>query len=404
MGFKLIKNFRGVSLVEVLVASGIAIVALLAITSMLINQQKETEAISQKLATLDFERFLVSASASGDICTKDFTANSANFTFPTANFPPANSITVNNLYLSATSNKVIATAGMPVKDSGAFQIKDIVLSDFSGTPGSYMATMKISFQGGIRPIKPLDFSLKLSVSVAGQNSIIVGCPGIGATSTIPLTNFQIFNVPGNHTFTVPAGVSAILVEAWGGGGGGGGSSFGPNDAAGGGGGGGGGYGKSIISVTPGQVFNLVVGAGGAKGIGSGVVCCIDGGNGGNGGDSTFGAGPLLRATGGRGGKGPIFVANHSAGQGGLGGTANGIGSVFVAVGGHGGTATWTYLSNNSCSGATGGSAGGGGGGGGGQLSPGSVPGGGGGGGTKYDDVIQAYSGGEGAAGQVNVWW
>lgn len=404
MSFKLIKNFRGISLVEVLVASGVAMVALLAFTTMLINQQKETEALSQKLATLDLERFILSASAAGDICTKDFTANSTSFTFPTASFPPISPIAVNNLYLSATSSQVIATAGQPVKGSGAFQIKDIFLSGFTGSPGSYMAIMKISFQGGIRPIKPLDFSLKLSVSVAGQNTIIVGCPGIGATSTIPLTNFQIFDVKGNYTFTVPPGVSAILVEAWGGGGGGGGSSFGATDAGGGGGGGGGGYGKSIISVTPGQVFNLVVGAGGAKGIGSGVVCCINGGDGGDGGDSTFGPGPLLRATGGAGGKGPVFVGGNIAGQAGQGGTANGIGSVFIAMGGTGGTATWTYLSNLSCSGASGGSAGGGGGGGGGQLSPGSPPGGGGGGGTKYNDAVQAYSGGKGADGQVNIWW
>ncbi|MBN8536391.1 MAG: hypothetical protein J0M15_05025 [Deltaproteobacteria bacterium] len=404
MIFKLIKNFRGISLVEVLVASGVAIVALLAFTTMLINQQKETEALSQKLATLDLERFILSASASGDICTKDFTANSASFTFPTANFPPQGSIAVNNLYLSATSIQVIATAGLPVKGSGAFQIKDILLSDITGTPGNYMAIMKISFQGGIRPIKPLDFSLKLSVSVAGQNTVIVGCPGIGTAGTIPLTNFQIFNLPGNYTFMVPPGVAAILVEAWGGGGGGGGSSFGANAAGGGGGGGGGGYGKAIISVTPGQVFPLVVGAGGHGGIGSGVVCCVNGGNGSDGGNSTFGAGPLLQATGGIGGKGPIFVAIHSAGQGGAGGSANGVGSVFVAKGGNGGTAPWTYLSNLSCSGASGGSAGGGGGGGGGQLAPGSAPGGGGGGGTKYDDLIKAYSGGAGAVGQVNVWW
>jgi hypothetical protein len=404
MIFKLVKNFRGISLVEVLVASGVAIVALLAFTTMLINQQKETEALSQKLATLDLERFILSASASGDICTKDFTANSANFTFPTASFPPQGSLVVNNLYLSATSTQVIATAGLPVNGSGAFQIKDVLLSDIIGSPGNYMASMKISFQGGVRPIKPLNFSLKLSVSVAGLNTVIVGCPGIGAAGTIPLTNFQVFNVPGNYTFTVPAGVSAILVEAWGGGGGGGGASFGASDAGGGGGGGGGGYGKSIISVTPGQVFPLVVGNGGARGIGSGTVCCVNGGNGGDGGASTFGVGPLLRATGGLGGKGPIFITFNIAGQGGAGGSANGIGSVFVAGGGNGGTATWTYLSNRSCSGASGGSAGGGGGGGGGQLTAGSAPGGGGGGGTKYDDMTQAYSGGAGAAGQVNVWW
>lgn len=62
----------------------------------------------------------------------------------------------------------------------------------------------------------------------------------------------------NSSFTVPKGVTRILVEVWGGGGGG--STAG--------GGGGGAYGKSILSVPEGSVVQVIVGTGGTGGEGA----------------------------------------------------------------------------------------------------------------------------------------
>jgi hypothetical protein len=63
-------------------------------------------------------------------------------------------------------------------------------------------------------------------------------------------NFEMFTV--NGTWTVPAGVTKIMVEAWGGGGGG--SGYG--------GGGGGGYIRAVFTVTPGQTINRTIGGAG----------------------------------------------------------------------------------------------------------------------------------------------
>ncbi len=74
----------------------------------------------------------------------------------------------------------------------------------------------------------------------------------------------------NGTFTVPAGVTQILVEVWGATGGGGGGGGGATTCTGGGGGGGGGEGgyyKDIVSVSPSSTINVVIGAGGAGGAG-----------------------------------------------------------------------------------------------------------------------------------------
>ncbi len=90
-------------------------------------------------------------------------------------------------------------------------------------------------------------------------------------------------VAGSRTFTVPANVYALDVEAVGGGAGGS-----TNGAAGNIGGGGGGYARKTLSVTPGQVINYTIGAGGATGD-----------PGADGGDTTFNA--SLIANGGKGG-------------------------------------------------------------------------------------------------------
>ncbi|MBL7886596.1 MAG: hypothetical protein JNJ52_07605, partial [Flavobacterium sp.] len=67
---------------------------------------------------------------------------------------------------------------------------------------------------------------------------------------------QTYNTSG--TFTVPAGVTSITVEAWGGGGKGGSRTFGNNGY---GGGGGGAYARKVVTVIPGNTYTVNVGAG-----------------------------------------------------------------------------------------------------------------------------------------------
>ena len=129
--------------------------------------------------------------------------------------------------------------------------------------------------------------------------------------------FTVFTQSG--TFTVPQGVTEILVEAWGGGGGGGGTCA-QSTARYGGGGGAGAYIKTRVSVTPLETYTVNVGQGGqggqgvpfqVYGIGSngqngtptcmGNIVCAAGGNGGAGGNCDFGTGAGIVGAGGQGG-------------------------------------------------------------------------------------------------------
>lgn len=119
--------------------------------------------------------------------------------------------------------------------------------------------------------------------------------------------FQAYSSAGSHTFTIPAGVTAVEFETIGGGGGsGGGTSSGSRAGAGGGG--------ALVmgrltGLTPGGTLAIVVGAGGTAG--------SVGGAGGDGGDTTIEATTVVAegGTAGSGQTGSGFGTNGSGGAG-----------------------------------------------------------------------------------------
>lgn len=142
---------------------------------------------------------------------------------------------------------------------------------------------------------------------------------LAALRTMFAPNRRYFTASGS--FTVPDGITRVLVRLWAGGGGGG--SYGAGSA--GSGGGAGGYAERIVTVTPGQSITVTRGAGGTPG---GTTPS----NGGAGGTSSFGS--FLSATGGAGGIAGLNGVATSAGQGG-----SGAGGDWMLDGGFGG-APW----------------------------------------------------------------
>jgi len=174
---------------------------------------------------------------------------------------------------------------------------------------------------------------------------------------------QVIFTSGTNNWTVPTCVTSITVQAWGGGGGGGGSTSNQNASddeacSQGGGGGGGGFVSRVYVVNPGEVYTIVVGAGGTAGLGvatnlsntaANIITASNANNGGNGGNSTF-SGPatvapgVLTAFGGTGGGG-AWSRNQSNGF------TSHIGTDGTAgTGGGGLNGTTTFLGGNGSSG------------------------------------------------------
>ncbi|HKR04200.1 MAG TPA: proprotein convertase P-domain-containing protein, partial [Bacteroidia bacterium] len=200
------------------------------------------------------------------------------------------------------------------------------------------------------------------------------------------------------TFTVPAGVTTVQVEAWGGGGGGGGVNGSSSQTRAGGGGAGGAYVKNIsFGVTPGANISVTVGSGGDG---------DNGDDGENGGASIFGS---VTANGGIGGKVGESGNPNGAGAPVTSGTFNG-GSGAAASGGNsggGGGGAGSTGAGGNASGTSAGAAGAGGGGAGGAGRTSSGDGndaaglsGGGGGGRSSSSTDRR--GGDGFRGQVKI--
>ena len=213
----------------------------------------------------------------------------------------------------------------------------------------------------------------------------------------------------NSTFTVPAGVYQITVEAWAGGGGGGGRAASGSGGA--GGGGGGAYARVTINVTPGEIYNVTVGGGGAGGSGGDVagsagadsyfyktgganLTLAKGGGGGAGGTGgTYGAGGSnsscigdVKYSGGNGAAGTSSSPYRSGGGGGGAGNQTTGGNASGTTGGTGGN----YGGGNGANGLSTNSTG----------SAGTAPAGGGSGACRTSGGGGPYAGGSGAGGEV----
>lgn len=202
----------------------------------------------------------------------------------------------------------------------------------------------------------------------------------------------------------PSNISIVTVRCWGGGGGGGATDDYSGSAA--GGGGGGAFSSKNISVTPGTIYTITVGSGGAGGVDGNI-------NGQAGGDSWFSDAGTVMAKGGSGGTGALLDDDETGGAGGA--SASGVGTTKFSggngadgssgnYGGGGGASAGTNNNGAAATNATGatGTNNGGNGGTGTTATAGGLPGGGGGGakGTAASDTI--LPGGAGGGGLVTL--
>jgi hypothetical protein len=165
---------------------------------------------------------------------------------------------------------------------------------------------------------------------AGTNGQVLKSNGNGTMNwdnPCGYNNFVTLVSISSSTWTVPAGVTRILIEAWGAGGGG-------NILAG---GGGGSYIKAHFTVNPGDVVNYSTGDGGGGAVsatatgGTSTVCIV--------GSATITAG---------GGSGALFLSATN-GQGGVGGgfsTSAGFNNYRGLVGGSGKSTERSYYQFN----------------------------------------------------------
>ncbi|MFJ4184193.1 glycine-rich domain-containing protein [Kitasatospora sp. NPDC089509] len=156
--------------------------------------------------------------------------------------------------------------------------------------------------------------------------LVLACGTVAAQTGSAHATTGVREFDASTTFTVSAGVTGLVVDAWGAGGGGAGAStgaYGPGS-----GGGAGGYVHAAVTVKPLQQLTITIGTGGAAGT-SGAT----GTDGAPGGATTLSADTAVLTSAGGGGGGRVPDANGLA-LGGAGGTGTVPGDTAAGGGGY----------------------------------------------------------------------
>lgn len=217
--------------------------------------------------------------------------------------------------------------------------------------------------------------IQFNAADAGK-TVVASYNGIGSLASADFHGSQFFDTAGTHNFTVPKGVSKVYVSGSGAGGGGSPCWSGTESY---GGGGGDSIYKKELTVVPGSIITVTVGAGGAGGYYNSSTNVP----GGAGGASSFGS--LLSLPGGGGGS--QSAPGSAGGEGGFAGTSTAVADSIAIRGAGGNTrfcAAQPILFGNG-SGANGSKYGQG-------------------GGAAYSNGSSKYSGGAGAPGFILVEW
>jgi len=232
--------------------------------------------------------------------------------------------TMTQLTTTATIPQIITslqnTVGTLTKKTGVVIIPSSV--DIAITPGIFNGTLASGKVLGDANLIPSNILYPKTI--------------FGVVGTAGISGSQEYTTPGTYSFTVPSGITSLFALFVAGGGGGGGGGAITNGLYGTGtfysaGGGGGGQGITRITVTPGQIVSVVVGAGGAHGTDAacGTGWSSFGTSGFTGGNSSVGGAVATGGTGG-GSERSTYQTTCAIGYGGAG----------MGYGSSGSTGTW----------------------------------------------------------------
>jgi Tfp pilus assembly protein PilV len=193
---KYLKNERGESLIQVMIAAAIAFIVIAAVTSIMANQQKQISQTNQKLASLDLLRVVSTALADTPACTYMITQP------PQPAFDPlavgtANSPVFNLQRIPSTSLpggpiaiKVSSTESASPLSNSLF-VQSITVGDLScgtaactATSNTFSANVTVTFDSAklITQLHPLKFPILFHTTGPANSQSIANCGGGSAPS------------------------------------------------------------------------------------------------------------------------------------------------------------------------------------------------------------------------------
>ncbi|MGZ3747908.1 MAG: hypothetical protein ACXWRE_11130 [Pseudobdellovibrionaceae bacterium] len=255
-------NCAGMSIVEVLVSFGIMMILVSGISAMTVSQQKETKALSEKLAVLDLEKLLINSLSNGSICTAELATtifHPSAFVIDTTQLDKQ-SISLTQFHANTIAGSALLAAANQSASAMAPQllVDTIKFQNFvsTGPPDNYFVDFQVAFKNGVRSLLPITIKMivKTKPTDPPNAKTIISCLETGQTG-----NSFRYAFTTSQSWTVPPGIKSALVTMAGGGGSGIGwrivnAIFSGHS---------GGYVFSHpVNLIPGEVLSIVIGQGG----------------------------------------------------------------------------------------------------------------------------------------------
>jgi type II secretory pathway pseudopilin PulG len=208
----LICKQSGQTLISTLISVAIAGIVVMVVTSMLTYQNRESQALAEKLGARDLEQALIVALADGSVCQYVLNQPSP-LTFDSTQVSPSTPQTITlpgtspALYASInpgpppTPGPVVAQVGQAASSySNTLMVNSIKLSVVSGGGGTFIGNWIVGFDSTktVRPLKPAMISTILIADVsAPAAATIKSCAGNKVSFATPI------GVPVNSVQTAP---------------------------------------------------------------------------------------------------------------------------------------------------------------------------------------------------------
>lgn len=170
---------KGMSLLEVLVATAIGVIIGYGVAASLANQAREASALQDKLAALDFQNSLTATLAKPGLCDRLF--KNATFNGSLVGSTPGPSIPITRIYLNAspTDNTLLAQVNQLVSGlSNRLRVGSIRLTNFVGSGDSFTADLVVDFSPGlVRAIRPAATKITMTTT-GGPTETIDTCSSV----------------------------------------------------------------------------------------------------------------------------------------------------------------------------------------------------------------------------------
>jgi len=216
-----LRSSAGFSLIEILVGLGLMSVMGLVMANMMQTQHKETLALTEKLAALDFQNFAVSSLASGSACLYALN-NPTPLTFDSTALSPTapQTITLTTpLYtqvVGGTPGPVLAEVGKPASIfAKSLVVSAIRLKITGGIGDTFSGQWEIQYDATktIRTMRPAVISASLKADISTPTAArVIACQASAAATVADCNNpaspesstnkpclMQMYRCPKNYT-------------------------------------------------------------------------------------------------------------------------------------------------------------------------------------------------------------